>query len=156
MCHMQWFEFRRRLPSKPRPWPQDISVLFHMSRQTFPTFIIFQFFPSLSFYSNSLTTGSFSFEHILSILKGIGYMLKNLRSKNLIDHRTSIFTVHTISVWYVLGNDDGSNGQEWPLTNTSYFELNGFSYLTPLPWYYTYQLIAFIIREYPFPVMIPS
>ena len=91
MCHMQWFEIRQGLPSRPGSWPQKVSILFHMSRQAFPTFIIFQLFPSLSFYSNSLTTGSFSFEHILSILKGVGYMLKNLRSKNLIDHRNSIF-----------------------------------------------------------------
>ena len=91
MCHMQWFEIRWGLPSRPGSWPQKVSILFHMLRQAFPTFIIFQLFPSLSFYSNSLTTGSFSFEHILSILKGIGYMLKNFRSKNLIGPRNSIF-----------------------------------------------------------------
>jgi hypothetical protein len=65
-----------------------------MSRQTFPTFIIFQFFPLLSFYSNGFLTGQFPINHILPILNGVGYMLENLRSKNLIDHRTSIFAVH--------------------------------------------------------------
>ena len=90
MCHMQWLEFRLSLPSKPSPRLQDISVLFHMSSQPFPTFIILRFFPLRSFYSNGFLTGQFPINHILPILNGIGNMLENLGSKNLFNHRTSI------------------------------------------------------------------